>query len=547
MSSTNEDNTVFVLHKIMRRFKMKVSGTAIKSFLHAHPYFPTLKSVCDALKKWGIEHYPLKLEHDEIKALKLPFIAHLSISGGQLAFVEKIEKDNVEYFLSSTKKQTEDFDEFAKKLSGAVILIEPNQKVLVADYQKDTQNEFIRKMFLPLSITVIILFSAYNFMPNVQTGFYRQLIFLELLIIAVLGISASVFLILHEFKIHTSVGDKLCGFSSKTDCDSVLSTNASRFFGDINWADIGLIYFVGVFVYLLGANDMKSLSYIATLSALALPYPVYSIYYQGFKLKKWCPFCLLVQLLLIGEFVVMLPVFKSLSFSGFDFLRLATAFLIPAVTWILFKTLREKTILGDQQLYTFRALKRNPDIFRSLLTNGGYIEFDISSKSLVLGNHDAPVTITAFLSLYCNPCAKAFEKLKALIETCPEIRLNAIFSVYNDEETQKLINTIYYRYATKGTDDIITFLDKWYTSSPQSRKAQYENENIPEEYNVVQEIAETNQKQFKEYNIAGTPTVFVNGFKFPNQYDYSDLEYFIDDIKQLTMESKRQEACSNCN
>ena len=153
MSRTNEDNTVFVLHKIMGRFKMKVSGAAIKNFLHAHPYFPTLKSVCDALKKWGIEHYPLKLDYDEIKALELPFIAHLTISGGQLAFVEKIEKDKVEYFLSGTKKQTEDFEEFAKKLSGAVILIEPNQKVLVADYKKDSQNEFIRKMFLPLRIS----------------------------------------------------------------------------------------------------------------------------------------------------------------------------------------------------------------------------------------------------------------------------------------------------------------------------------------------------------------------------------------------------------
>ena len=308
-------------------------------------------------------------------------------------------------------------------------------------------------------------------MPNVQTGFYKQLIFIEILIIAVLGISASVFLVLHEFKIHTSVGDKLCGFSSKTDCDSVLSTNASRLFGDINWADIGLIYFVGEFIFLLGSASISSLSLLAILSVLSLPYPVYSIYYQGFKLKKWCPFCLLVQALLVGGFIVLLPVLRNLSFSGIDLLRLATAFLIPAVTWILFKTLREKTISGDQQLYTFRALKRNPDIFRSLLTSGGHAEFDINSKSLILGNHNAPVTITAFLSLYCNPCAKAFEKLKALIETCPEVRLNAIISVYNDEETQKLINTIYYRYGVKGADDILAFLNSWYTSSPQSRKA----------------------------------------------------------------------------
>ena len=44
-----------------------------------------------------------------------------------------------------------------------------------------------------------------------------------------------------------------------------------------------------------------------------------------------------------------------------------------------------------------------------------------------------------------------------------------------------------------------------------------------------------------------TPTIYVNGFKFPTQYEYSDIEYYIDEIKNLTRESKRQEACANCN
>ena len=547
MNRSNEDNTVFVLHKIMRRFKMKVSGAAIKNFLHAHPYFPTLKSVCDALKKWGIEHYPLKLDNNEIRELELPFIAHLNISGGQLAFVERIGKEKVEYFIKNGKKQTEDFNEFAKKLSGAVILIEPNQKIYESNYRPDTQNKIIERMLLPAGILAILLVSLLIFSSIFNSIFYKQLVFIELLVIAIFGITASVFLVLHEFKIHTSVGDKLCGFSSKTDCDSVLSSNATKLFGNINWADAGLIYFVGVFIFLLGSASISSLSLLAILSVLSLPYPVYSIYYQGIKLKKWCPFCLLVQLLLIGEFVVMLPVFKNLSFSGFDFLRLATAFFVPSCIWILYKTLREKVMWGGQQQYSLLTLKRNPDIFRSLLTNGGYAEFDINSKSLVLGDYDAPVTITAFLSLYCNPCAGAFEKLKALIETCSEVRLNAIFSVYNDEETQKLINTIYYRYSTKGAVDILVYLNNWYTSSQQLRKTLYENEIIPEEYNVALKVAETTKSLFNEFKIAGTPTVFVNGFKFPNQYDYSDLEYFIDDIKQLTRENKRQEACTNCN
>jgi uncharacterized membrane protein len=66
---------------------------------------------------------------------------------------------------------------------------------------------------------------------------------LLLFITKTIGIAASVFLVLHEFKIHTKISDKICGFSSGVDCDSVLSSDVSRIFGNINLADIGIIYF----------------------------------------------------------------------------------------------------------------------------------------------------------------------------------------------------------------------------------------------------------------------------------------------------------------
>ena len=49
-----EDNTVFVLQKAIRKFKIKVTDTSIREYLLAHPYYPSLQSVCDALKKWAI-------------------------------------------------------------------------------------------------------------------------------------------------------------------------------------------------------------------------------------------------------------------------------------------------------------------------------------------------------------------------------------------------------------------------------------------------------------------------------------------------------------
>lgn len=544
MNRRTDDNTLFVLKRTIKKFRIKVSEKTIKTSLYAHPRYPTLKSVCDALKKWKIEHYPLKLELNEIKELELPFIAHLNESGGQLAFVEKIGNNKVEYFIQNNKRQIAGFDEFAEKLSGAVVLIEPNQKISEPNYKQEEQNRILDKMLLPTGILAVLLLSLYVLIPNLNSGFYGNLVFLELLFLSILGIVASVFLVMHEFKIHTSIADKLCGFSSKTDCDSVLSSDASKLIGNINWADAGLIYFSGVFIFLLGSASLPALSLLAILSALSLPYPLFSVYYQSVKLKKWCPFCLLVQLLLVGEFMVLLPVFRNLSFTVIDCLRLAVAFSVPAMLWVLYKTLREKTTWGEQQHDALVTLKRNPGLFKALLIANEHVEISTNEKSLLLGNPSAPVTITAFLSLYCGPCASAFSKLKALLDACPEIKLNAVFSVYPDDETQKLINTLYYRYRTKGAEEALNFLSNWYALPVQSRKSLYENEVISKENELAAKIGDMNKKLFAEYQIAGTPTIYVNGFIHPNQYDYSDLEYFIDDIIQTTMESKRQEARS---
>jgi len=44
-----EENVVSVLQKAVKHLKVKVTEKSVKEFLPAHPYYPSLKSVCDAL------------------------------------------------------------------------------------------------------------------------------------------------------------------------------------------------------------------------------------------------------------------------------------------------------------------------------------------------------------------------------------------------------------------------------------------------------------------------------------------------------------------
>jgi len=543
----HEDNVVFVLQKTIETLKIKVTKSSVKDFLLSHPHYPSLKSVCDAFKKWNIEHYPLNLKATEIKELEMPFIAHLKILGGQLVFVEKIESDVVTYFANDGEKKNEEFEKFAEKLSGAVVVMEAGNDSGEKGYSKIRQNEILDKSLFPLGIFTILALAILSIIINTGSSFFQSAyIYWGLVCSKIVGLTASVFLVLHELKVHTPLVDKICGFSSKTDCDIVLSSNASKLFGWLNWADTGIIYFVGTLIYLLTTLGTPSLSILAIISALSLPYPVFSVYYQAVKAKKWCPFCLIVQAILLVEFLLLFPALKTVTLTTIDLIQLFVSFLIPASIWLIFRAYKIKNDEQAKEHYSFMQFKRDPKIFSFLLKSSVHTESIKSEKSLILGNPSAPVTVTAFLSLYCAPCAAAFKKLKVLMGNSSDVNINLIFSVYDDESSQRLINALYYLHKIKGDNATVDFLNKWYTSNKSSRITLYEN-IVLDSFDVAKQVRDENKKLFEKHKVAGTPTVYVNGYNYPTQYEYSDIEYYIDEIETITRESKRQEACTNCN
>jgi len=67
------------------------------------------------------------------------------------------------------------------------------------------------------------------------------------------------------------------------------------------------------------------------------------------------------------------------------------------------------------------------------------------------------------------------------------------------------------------------------------------------EFSEIEKIAKNNNELFEKVKIPGTPTIYVNGYRFPRQYKARDIEYFTEEITSLTLERKGQEACSHCS
>ncbi len=529
MKRVREDNTVGIIQRAVKHYGLHVTKSTVKEALKSHPDYPTFKSICDTLNEWKIENYPLRYEVNELEDLKSPYIVHFDRGGGIIGFVTDTGKDQVTYYTSYNEKRKTGRKEFIESCSGAVILLNPDEQSGEKEYPAKIRNELINKSILPLALTTALIFIIYLFYNHLVPGesIYNKVI-LPLVFTKIAGIVLSVLLILHEFEVHLSITDKLCNLNKATNCNTVLHDKASKVFGWFGWADVGFIYFTGSFLFLLQSPEEEGLSLMAILAALSVPYPIFSIYYQGIVLKKWCPLCLGVQLILITEFVLLLPQFSQLSFSFDSVTRLVLSLLVIAIVYTLFILFRREQMSGEMHYYKYLGFKKNPDILRMLLTNQPHSEIPLSESSLIFGNRDASIRITAFLSLHCSHCARAFEKIRNMLNENEDILINLLL-VTSDN---KMLTTLYNNNRQGKEAESLKLLEQWFNADPYSRTKITEGLCIPEDSDLSREVNEESTRLFKEYNVMGTPTFFINGYKLPAQYEIDDLRYFREIFKK---------------
>ena len=99
--------------------------------------------------------------------------------------------------------------------------------------------------------------------------------------------------------------------------------------------------------------------------------------------------------------------------------------------------------------------------------------------------------------------------------------------------------------SAEGEEKVLEFILGWYSGSREGKNVVLKS--LQGEFPEIEKIANSNKELFERVKIPGTPTVYVNGYRFPRQYKVQDIEYFTDEITSLTMESKGQEACSHCS
>jgi uncharacterized membrane protein len=531
MLNLRNDNTTAVTYDLLSALKVPTTKTFLAKELRSHPYYPSLAAVSDILNTYKVENAAMRISTDELDTIQTPFIAHLNSHQGAFALVEKITQDEVHVTQEEKANKVYSKSEFIKIWDKIILTAKADDTSIEPDFKQTRKDELLTAIKLPLLFIAIALILIATLVINQSVAFY-----LPLFITKVTGLFFIWLLVKHELGEQSDLTDKLCTMTKSAGCNEVLNSKASRLFGLVELADMGLVWFVSSFLFLL-INSFKEVqtadfNILGWFAMLSLPFIVFSISYQAFVVKKYCPLCLGVMSMLLAEAILFIT-FYHFSFelpALFPVLLLLSILSVVVYVWAVIKPYlmnREKLFNLETQ---YLHLKRNPLVINSILAEGSDYNIAAIPNPVRITDHETGIVITEIINPYCKPCEKAFRKTEQLINEmngqCPVIQFAFLTQAENqDNMMTKTAMHLLALSEISASRQMKQALSDWFSIMDYEKwSIKYPAEINESHLNTLKNHA----KWVTDNNIEGTPTSFINTKKISSKIDLSDLRYIME-------------------
>lgn len=515
---SKKNQNVFI--SFLELLNVKHTKSYSNKYFNEHPHKYNLLGLSQMLSDYGVENAAIKIKEKEndIFNIETPFIA---FTGSEFISVCEVTDDSVSYIAANGSASIAPKD-FCQAWTGITLLAEPQSTSIEPNYKDNRRKELfslIQKISLVSSIFLVFLF-AY-----ISNSLYTNIGLTIELLIALSGVYIGYLLVQKQMHIHSQYADKICSLFKQSDCNDVLESKAAKLFGLIGWSEIGLGYFISNTLVLLFLPQF--IYYLALINICALPYSLWSIWYQKYKAKQWCPLCLIVQGLFWAIFFVHITFgfIKMPLFNVMDILIIFCLYLIPILTInILISKLGEAGKI-EQITQEINSIKSDETIFFTLLKEQIYYEVNKSTSNIIFGNPDGKILVTILTNPHCAPCAKMHSHIEELLKQNSDICIQYLFTSFREDldKSNKFLIAIY---QNNNIDETRKIYSDWF------KKGKFEIESYFKKYklNIENEKVETEFKKHElwKFNsgILSTPYILVNGYKLPDNYKIKDLIHF---------------------
>lgn len=483
----------------------------------------------DALNEWKIENVAVRVNTEQLSELPTPFLTYLHMDYGIFALVTSINGDIVEWQHTKKGLKREKKEDFLKIWKGVVFKAEINEKSGEKDYHKNRKREILNRLrmpFLLMGISLLIISLLYH---NFTTEWY----FNTLLITKLIGLIVSCLLLWQSIDQNNPFIKNLCQVGNKISCNAILTSKAAQVTSWLSWSEVGFFYFVGGFISLLnpsilGGGETQMIPILGLLSILALPYTIWSVYYQAFVAKQWCTLCLIIQGLFILEFLIYVVTFSKSNniienFKVHDSVVLLLGFGVAVMIWAVLKPLLQKSQQIAPLKNDLKRFKNNPNLFLSMLQKQirmPHIPHNLNP--IIIGSLNAEYTITMITNPFCQPCAKTHSLIEELLESTENLNYQVIFSVDDNDRISKVARLI----MSLPKSEQGNALHDWFKDEDRDIEKWQNRMGITENETAKETIAE-HQIWCKTAKFQGTPTLYINGYEMPDLYLRSDLKVIL--------------------
>lgn len=517
-----KNRNINVLTTLLTQLKVRYTEDYANKYFNEHPHKNNLLGLSQMLFNYGISNGGtlIKDKTNDIFNIQTPFVAH---SGGEFKVVTQIDNNAISYSWNGLKVN-EPTRRFIEGWSGFILLVEPDEDSIEPEYSENRKNELIQKLqgfFLLFALctavaTLLVKHFAYASLgPAIAT------------ILNLIGGYIGYLLVLKQMNIQSDYADKICSLFKQSNCNDVLESKAAKLFGLVGWSEIGLGYFISNVIILLFFPEF--IFYLSIVNILALPYSFWSVWYQKWKVKQWCPLCLMVMGLLWLLFFTNLNsgffIMPDLQIS--DLINITSIYLIPVLVLnLLIPKLSEANKI-EQITQEINSLKANEDIFLTLLKQQPYFEVEKSTSKIMFGNPEANIRVAILTNPHCNPCAKMHSRIEKILEQTNNLCIQYIFSSFDeslDGSNKFLIST----YLSRETEVMKSIFTEWFEKGKNSKDEFFLKYKLPFETPEVMNEFHRHKLWIEKTKITSTPTILVSGFKLPSNFKIEDLLFFKD-------------------
>lgn len=513
--------TLYFLHKL----GAKVIPDTTKRLLNTHPSYPSVLSATEALSDLNIENMAVNLGVDQLPEVPLPSIAHLR--KGHFVVLEEVQETKVRYFDPEVGVVTQALQEFDVQWSGVLLMAE-----LEDNYQEKGYK--LHKAKLPAIATLLIIGIVLGVLVGWQNYSSVATQWLPVLGLKIIGSVVAVLLVLKDIGLSNNLIHRLCDSNTNVSCGQVLDSPAATWFGWLKMSDLGLVYFVGGFLSVLFAlfsgQLLGVLVWLGILSALAVPYSLFSVYYQAVVVKKWCVLCLAVQALFWLELVASLRLItQGVNAINLPAIALSIiAFSAVIIAWVLLKPLLkwEKVALDKETKLNY--FLKNEQIMQSVLASAPSIDVQYQEQKTYLGNPQNPIEITIINNAFCKPCANKHEEVIQLLEEFTDlIKINVIFvgKQGDDEDPINEVSRHLIGVSIANSEKMLEAMTFWFRNK--DLKTLIKKFPVTEEqFTRATQIHEAQMEWSREAKISGTPTMLIENRVLPIGFDVSNLKSY---------------------